>query len=247
MHLSELHGAATHLAVVAIPVYVLLLIARRFRPGHPTLAQVEPWALGAAVAGIAAAGATGLLVWGEAQTGLRGHAFRNGTAHFWLGIGLGIVVLLVGLLRHQSVRRGRPTHRPAFLAAGAVALAAVSLQGYLGGRMTYEHGVGVDAGGQLAQTGAGAKALDVALARGATPQQAGRAAFSDRGLGCARCHGDLAQGERAPRLAGGTELEQFRRVHAHGLFPRKMVSDGDFAAIETWLRSLDPGRGPRLR
>lgn len=43
-HLSELHGAATHLAVVAVPVYVLVLLA----------------------------GATGLLVRGRAQTMLRG-------------------------------------------------------------------------------------------------------------------------------------------------------------------------------
>jgi len=28
-HLSELHGAATHLAVVAVPVYLLILLVRR--------------------------------------------------------------------------------------------------------------------------------------------------------------------------------------------------------------------------
>jgi hypothetical protein len=28
-HLSELHGAATHLAVVAIPVYLVVLLCRR--------------------------------------------------------------------------------------------------------------------------------------------------------------------------------------------------------------------------
>jgi hypothetical protein len=72
-HLSELHGAATHLAVIAIPVYAVVLMLRRFGPDHQTLAHVEPWLLepwllGAALAGIVAAGATGLLVWGQAQT-----------------------------------------------------------------------------------------------------------------------------------------------------------------------------------
>jgi hypothetical protein len=46
-HLSELHGAATHLAVVAIPLFAVLHFLRR-----------------------AGRGATGLLVWGQAQTTL---------------------------------------------------------------------------------------------------------------------------------------------------------------------------------
>jgi hypothetical protein len=28
-HLSELHGAATHLAIIAVPAYLLILLARR--------------------------------------------------------------------------------------------------------------------------------------------------------------------------------------------------------------------------
>ena len=39
---------------------------------------------------------TGLLVWGQAQTTLRGNAFRLGTLHFWLGIGLSAVVIVKG-------------------------------------------------------------------------------------------------------------------------------------------------------
>ena len=50
--------------------------------------------------------------------------------------------------------------------------------------------------------------------------EAGKTAFSADGLGCARCHGELAQGLRAPPLAGGRDVEDFRRVHQHGLFPR---------------------------
>ena len=85
--------------------------------------------------------------------------------------------------------------------------------------------------------------LHVALARD-DPVHAGGQAFSAQGLGCARCHGDRAEGLRAPGLAGGSDLPEFRRVHQHGLFPQQVVTDRDFAAIDAWLRTLAPaGRG----
>jgi uncharacterized membrane protein len=241
-HLSELHGAATHLAVVAVPVYLLILLVRRSGRGGDALAAAEPWVVGAAVAGVALAGATGLLVWGQAQTTLRGHSFRIGTIHFWLGIALALLVVALAAWRRVRVSGDRHTHAPELIAGGLVALVAVLAQGYLGGRMTYHQGVGVDSAGQLAESAAGAKRLDVALARGTAQAAAGRQAFSLGGLGCASCHGDHAQGLRGPRLAGGAELPDFRRVHAHGLFPPAVVSDGDFAAIDAYLKTLGPRR-----
>lgn len=236
-HLSELHGAATHLAVVAIPLYAVLVVLRRLGRGGTLPAVLEPWILGAMVLGVAASGATGLLVWGQAQTQLRGQAFRNGSVHFWLGIALAVVVVATAALRFGPIRAGRTGVGSLLAAVAVLALAMVSLQGYLGGRMTYEHGVGVEAGGQFAQTARGAAALDLALARGEDPVQAGGAAFSTKGLGCAACHGELAQGARGPSLAGGRPLEDFRGVHAHGLFPASVVSDRDFAAIVAFLRT----------
>ncbi len=242
-HLSELHGAATHLAVIAIPVYAFVLTLRRFGPDHQTLAHVEPWLLWAAIAGVVSAGVTGLLVWGQAQTSLRGSSFRIGTWHFWLGIALAVIVFGAVLIRYLTVRRGRPTHSPILLFAGALALVVVFAQGYLGGRITYNHGVGVDSGGQFAQTAIGEKRLEIALARGQSQASAGKAAFSASGLGCASCHGDLAKGMRGPPLAGGAELSQFRRKHGHGLFPPSVVADRDFETVDAWLRTLPRERG----
>ena len=243
-HLSELHGAATHLAVIAIPVYAFVLTLRRFGPDHQTLAHVEPWLLGAATLGILSAGVTGLLVWGQAKTVLRGSAFRVGTFHFWIGIALAVILFAAAFIRQLTVAGGRPSHSPVLLVAGAAALVLVFVRGYLGGRMTYHHGVGVYGGGQFAQTAAGAKRLDVALATGKSKVSAGKAAFSASGLGCASCHGDLAKGLRGPPLGGGVEASDFRRVHGHGLFPRSMVSDRDFDAINSWLRTLPRAPGP---
>src|SRR3954451_3901346 len=213
-HLSELHGAATHLAVVAIPLFAILHFLRRAGRGGPAVIGAEPWALGAALVGVASAGVTGLLVWGQAQTTLRGQHFRIGTAHFWLGIAVAVLSVAATADWYRSRRRDGTHHRPAVVPALAVAIVlGVVVQGYLGGRMTYDRGVGVFDGGEMAQTAAGASALDVALSKGTPPAVAGKAAFSAMGLGCARCHGDLAQGQRGPSLQGGREIEEFRGVH----------------------------------
>src|SRR4051794_38079431 len=217
-HLSELHGAATHLAVVAIPLFAILHFLRRAGRGGPAVIGAEPWALGAALVGVASAGVTGLLVWGQAQTTLRGQHFRIGTAHFWLGIAVAVLGVAAAADWYRTRRRDGARHRPTVVPVIAVAIVAgVLVQGYLGGRMTYDKGVGVFDGGEMAQTAAGAARLNAALAAGQDMVTAGRAAFAADGLGCARCHGDLAQGMRGPSLRGGREVEDFRRVHGHGL------------------------------
>jgi uncharacterized membrane protein len=244
-HLSELHGAATHLAVVAIPLFAILHFLRRAGRGGAAVVGAEPWALGAAIIGIAASGLTGLLVWGEAQTTLRGQDFRLGNVHFWLGIAVAVLAVAAAVDWVVSRQRNGVHHRPAIVPLLALLIVAgVAVQGYVGGRMTYEHGVGVHEGGQFAQTAVGAARLHVAEATNTPMVEAGKDAFSADGLGCARCHGELAQGLRAPPLAGGRDVEDFRGVHGHGLFPASVVTDTDFGAINAWLRTLDrTGRG----
>jgi mono/diheme cytochrome c family protein len=243
-HLSELHGAATHLAVVAIPLYVIVLLCRRAGVGRATLDAAEPWVVGAAVAGTVLAGATGLLVWGQARTELRDGQFTLGKAHFWLGIAVTLIVFAVAGWRFRRVQQDRHTRGRLLLAGGLLALIAVLAQGYLGGRMTYDQGVGIDRGGQFAQTATGTRELDVALASGTAAAAAGRRGFARSGLGCASCHGDQAQGLRGPSLAGGRGLDDFRRVHGAGLFPPAVVTDRDFAALNAWLKTLKgTGRG----
>jgi mono/diheme cytochrome c family protein len=243
-HLSELHGAATHLAVLAIPLFAILHFARRAGRGGAGVTAAEPWALGAALIGLVAAGVTGLLVWGQAQTTLRGDHFRIGNIHFWLGIAVAVCTVLAAADWYVTRRREGVRHRPRLVPVIAVLIVlGVVVQGYLGGRMTYDKAVGIADGGELAQTARGTADLETALAKGVDPATAGRRAFSAQGLGCARCHGDLAQGERGPSLAGGRELEEFRGVHGHLLFPATVVTDRDFAAINAYLRTLRGGGG----
>lgn len=237
-HLSELHGAATHLAVVAVPVYLLLLLVRRTGRGGLPVAAAEAWALGAALAGVGLAGFTGLLVWGQSKTTLRGTSGRLGTLHLWLGIVLALVLVAVAVWRYRRVAADQHSAGLDLVTGAALAVVAVFAQGSLGGRMTYEHAVGVNSGGQLAQTARGTAQLEVALARGVPEKDAGERAFSVQGLGCAACHGEHAQGQRGPRLAGGVHRDEFRAVHASGLFPPTIVTDQDFAALNAYLRSL---------
>src|SRR5690242_10119415 len=110
-HLSELHGAATHLAVVAIPVYAVLLLLRRADIAAATLNAVARWVLGFALLGVALAGVTGLLVWGQAQQELRGNDFRVGSLHFWLGIALAVVVVVSVALGWRAHRAGHELPR----------------------------------------------------------------------------------------------------------------------------------------
>src|SRR6195952_2856679 len=119
-HLSELHGAATHLAVVAIPLFAILHFLRRAGRGGAAVVGAEPWALGASLAGIAAAGATGLLVWGQAQTTLRGQHFRIGNAHFWLGSAVAVLATGAAGDWSRARRRNGPAHRPKVVPALAM-------------------------------------------------------------------------------------------------------------------------------
>ncbi len=243
-HLSELHGAATHLAVIAIPLYLLVLVLGRLGRGGDAVRAWVPWVLGAALLGVASSGLTGLLVKGQSETQLRGSDYGIGGIHFWLGIALAVVLLAAAGRTVVRRRRGEApwTVGGAGLAIALVAAVAVFAQGYFGGRMTYEHGVGVQALGEGAQSATGASALHVALASGTDDAAAGKAAFARTGLGCASCHGEQAEGARGPRLAGGKKLDDFRRVHEHGLFPPSVVTDRDFKAIDAYLKTLGTAR-----
>ncbi len=236
-HLSELHGAATHLAVVALPLYLILLVLRRLGRGGDAVRLWEPWVLGAALLGIVDSGLTGLLVRGESQTQLRGSDYGIGSIHFWLGIA--ITLLVLGVVAQRLIaarargRRGRRRDRVALVAASGVLA-----QGYFGGRMTYQQGVGVEAMGQGRQTAIGATRLQPTSAGGMSEVAAGRRAFGVEGLGCARV--PRRQGAGRPR-SGARRWPRDRGVPRGArrrAVPAQVVTDRDFQALDAYLRSL---------
>ena len=187
-----------------------------------------------------AAGVTGLLVWGQAQTELRGTANprrgrrTSGSGSPW------------PRRRRRGVRAppdpaaGTPrTARPA--GGGLVALVAVFVQGYLGGRMTSDHGAASTPGGGSPRPPSSAMRQDLDLSPRRHGHGRGRAAgVLGTGPGLRQLPRRPGPGARGPGLAGGREVEEFRGVHGHGLFPPAMVSDRDVAAIDAFLQTLGP-------
>ena len=235
-HLSELHGAATHLAVIAIPVYVLVLLVRRRlgrrvaapRPSRGWSAPRSParcWPARPACS-----------CGGRRRQTLRGSSLRVGTVHFWLGIALTLMTLVLVAWRFRRAQTDRHTHGLELLAGGLIALVAVFAQGYLGGRMTYNSAVGVDDGGQLAQSASAPSSSTSRWPRACRPAQAGQA-FSSAGSAARAAtaswpRATAARGSPAARPRGVPPRARARPV------PAAVVTDRDFAAIDAYLRTL---------
>jgi uncharacterized membrane protein len=235
--LSEIHGLIVHLPLLAVPVLALLVLLERLGRGGDLVRHSQPWVLGAAAAGSVVAVGSGLLVLGGAQKTLRGSTGQLIWIHLGLGVALGLALLLLGWLWWRAASKGAS---PSFRARAGIAGAALVLVvgvGYVGGKMVYAQGVGVDAGGQFAQTARGASMLAAGLATHSDTVALGKDAFQT-GLGCGSCHGMDAQGGRAPALAGGVELSWFRDAHGKELFPASVVTDPMFQAVDDWLKTL---------
>jgi len=235
--LSEIHGLIVHLPLLAVPVLALLVLLERLGRGGDLVRNSQPWVLAGAAAGSVVAVGSGLLVLGGAQKTLRGSTGKLIWIHLGLGVVLALALLLLAWLWWRSASRGTA---PGFGARAGIAAAALLLVvgvGYVGGKMVYTQGVGVEAGGQFAQTARGASMLAAGLATHTDTVALGKDAFQT-GLGCGSCHGMNAQGGRAPALAGGVELSWFRGAHGSELFPADVVTDPMFQAVDAWLRTL---------
>jgi uncharacterized membrane protein len=235
--LSELHGLIVHLPLLAVPVLALLVLLERLGRGGDLVLRTQAWVLLGATVGALVAVLSGLTVLGGAQQTLRGSSGKL----IWIHLALGVVLALSLLvLCFVWWRAGGIEELPAFGARAGVAVTALVLTvavGFVGGKMVYAQGVGVDAGGQFAQTARGASALAAGLATKADQVALGKQAFQT-GLGCGSCHGMNAEGGRAPALAGGIELQWFRGTHGQGLFPASVVTDPMFRAVNAWLKTL---------
>ncbi len=235
--LSEIHGLLVHLPLLAVPVLALLVALERLRRGGDLVPRSQPWVLAAGLAGAIVAVLSGLLVLGRAQQTLRGSTGKLIWIHLGLGVALSLLLLALGVVWWRAHKAaGAPTFNLRATAAAAALVLTVA-SGYVGGKMVYAQGVGVDAGGQFAQTARGASALAAGFAVKADPVALGKVAYQS-GLECGSCHGMQAQGGRAPALAGGVELDSFRSTHGNSLFPASVVTDRMFQAVDAWLSTL---------
>ncbi len=235
--LSEIHGLIVHLPLLAVPVLALLVALERLGRGGDLVRRTQPWVLAAGAVGAVVAVLSGLLVLGGAQRTLRGSTGNLVWIHLGLGLVLALSLLLLGWIWWRAAAKGAT---PTFGARAGIAATALLLTvgvGFVGGKMVYAQGVGVDAGGQFAQTARGASLLAAGIATNADRLALGKQAYQT-GLGCGSCHGMEAQGGRAPALAGGVELEGFRSAHDATLFPASVVTDPMFQVVDDWLKTL---------
>ena len=141
IRLQELHPSLVHFPIALLPASLAADAVGRFT-GDEGLMDTGRRLMPAAAASAVLAGAAGLVAQGAVRA--EGRAHRQLTTHRNLNIGL---VALTVLLAGVRARRSQPSL--AYLLAGAAGVATAAYTAYLGGRMVYEHGVGVKAAGAL--------------------------------------------------------------------------------------------------
>jgi uncharacterized membrane protein len=133
----EVHPAIVHFPITLLPIAVGAdLIGRA--TGSRALAEVGRWAMPLTAATAALSAATGLVAQEEVRAEGRAHDLL--VTHRTMNLSfLGLSVLMA------AWRWGREKPSASYLALGLASLGAVSYSAYLGSKMVYEYGVGVDA------------------------------------------------------------------------------------------------------
>jgi uncharacterized membrane protein len=136
MRVHEVHPALAHFPVALLPTAVAAdLIGRLTNNDSPM--DMGRQLMPVAAASVAATGIAGFAAQGAVKTSDASHDIL--VTHRTLNIGL--LALSVGLAAIRS-RNRQPS--AGYLLAGLAGAALVTYSGYLGGRMVYAHGVGVE-------------------------------------------------------------------------------------------------------
>lgn len=135
MRIQEIHPGVVHFPVAFLPL-AIALDALGKATGSQRLMDTAALLMPVTVASMAAAGVTGLAAQGAVKA--EGRASDILATHRTLNTGLAALTTLMTIVRVGQRRPGA-----GYLLLGAAAVAAMGYSAYLGGRMVYEHGVGV--------------------------------------------------------------------------------------------------------
>ena len=141
LRLHEIHPSLVHYPLALFPASVfadLLGCVTGSRALKRLGAKLMPLAAGSAVA----TGAAGLVA--QEAVKAQGRAHDLLVTHRNMNLGLIGLSIAMSVLRSRRVDPG-----PAYLLAGVAAVGAMSYTAYLGGKMVYEHGLGVRPAGGL--------------------------------------------------------------------------------------------------
>jgi uncharacterized membrane protein len=182
MRLSEIHPALVHFPLALLPLAVgadsiaLATNSRRLR-------DVGKWSIVGAAISTAVAGVFGLIAQEEVTLDAEGAKVLK--THRSLNVAVLAAVTAMALVR---VRRRRPSL--GYVATGVAALVTVGVSAYLGGKLVYTFGAGVE-------RAHGASETDPQLTLGNARHAATRAA-KDLGRGIVHATQDLRQGDIVP-------------------------------------------------
>lgn len=146
LRLQEIHPSLVHYPIALVPTAVIA-DAIGYCTGNRTLMEMGRLLMPVAAASALITGAAGALAQGAVRA--------NGPAHDLLATHrtLNIVAATMAtVMAAQRSRRREPSI--GYLVAGLATVATMAYTAYLGGKMVYEHGVGVKRAGGLVEEGA---------------------------------------------------------------------------------------------
>lgn len=139
MRLQEVHPAVVHFPITLLPVTIGADAIGRLT-GSRTLLRIGRWGMTLTAGTAALAGFFGLIA--QEEVVADGRAADLLVTHRTMNAGF--IGLAAAMAMVRAMRR-RPSLR--YLLTGLGAIGAVSYSAYLGGKMVYDHGVGVRAAG----------------------------------------------------------------------------------------------------
>ena len=195
MRLQEIHPSLVHYPLAFLPLSIGAdLLARS--TGNRTFAELGRYAMALAAGSAAVAAVAGLAAQEEVDVEEGSEAYEMLVTHRNMNL------TLVGAATGMAMWRWREREAsPGYLALGLGALGAVAYSAYLGGKMVYQHGLGVEAADGLYE-----EEHPVPEITRETAGEALRYAARDVAAGAKHAAQQLADGQVAPRLGIGKRV-----------------------------------------
>ena len=192
VRLNEVHPSIVHYPIALIPVAVAADLLGRVT-GSRALAETGRTLMPVAAASAALAAATGLVAQEEAKAEGRAHdilvTHRN--------LNLSLTALTTAL---ATWRWAEEEASPGYLALALAGIGALSYSAYLGGKMVYEHGVGV-------RPADGLRAGDSPELTPGHAREVARRVVEDVERGIPHAIDDVRHGDVLPALRDGADVE----------------------------------------
>ncbi|HEY0971881.1 MAG TPA: DUF2231 domain-containing protein [Gemmatimonadales bacterium] len=235
MRLQELHPALVHYPIAFLPLAVGADLVGE-ATDDDRLREVGRIGMVLAAGSAALAAMAGLAAQEEVNVERGSEAYDMLVTHRTINLS---TVLAGGVMAALRWRERRAS--PAYLAAGVAALGAVAYSAYLGGKMVYKHGLGVEAAG-----GIRAAEHEVPEITRGNVGRAARYVARDAAHGARNAVRQMRDGDVAPMLArGGREVAREPEVEERARGARREARDTQ--ARDTQARGGTSGpQGPSV-